>query len=172
MGTVPTPARPGAGTVLLSAETDSWADALVFALKPPACRAYNNAVQNIPASTASTIIYGAEEFDQVQAGDAGMHSTSVNTDRITIPTAGRYDIVAVISATMGLWNAQVYKSGVGIPTAFGAGSFGGQQDTATIIDSVQCAIGDYIQVLLALGATPATIGTSYPSSLYVKWVSN
>ncbi len=49
----------------------------------PMCRVYNNASINIATATNTALTFNSERYDV-----GGMHSTSVNTSRITIPTGG------------------------------------------------------------------------------------
>ncbi len=54
------------------------------AFKPPYCRVYNSAAISLATSgTAQALTFDTETYDNL-----AMHSTSVNTDRITVPTGG------------------------------------------------------------------------------------
>jgi len=74
-----------AGQIVLASDT-----------APPAatrCRAYSSA--GVPGTTngATTLVpLGAETYDT-----AGMHSTVINTSRITVPVSGAYLIIAQIA---------------------------------------------------------------------------
>jgi hypothetical protein len=52
---------------------------------PPSVRAYRSSTQTLTTATDTTILWDSEEWD-----NDGMHSTSVDTGRLTIVTAGRY----------------------------------------------------------------------------------
>lgn len=52
---------------------------------PPSCRVYNSATQSAPDAGGLTVLYNSEYHDP-----AGMHSTSANTERITITDSGVY----------------------------------------------------------------------------------
>lgn len=172
MGTVPSPITPGSGTAATSDQAKSWADAITFALKPPACRAYSNAVQSWGAGASYVVLFGAESFDNVQTGDTEMHSTSTNTDRITIRTAGRYDLVGIaqyVSASTSS-SVAILKNGVQV-AVIGNTATTAVQASLTITDSFQCAIGNYFQLQITTTAA-GSISAAWPCSLYLKWVSN
>lgn len=86
------PASQSTGTVA----PVSWANAvkagLDYLANPPACRVYNNAVQSLANATETALTFNSERWDT----DA-MHSTSVNTSRITFNTAGLYVISGHVS---------------------------------------------------------------------------
>lgn len=52
---------------------------------PPACRVHHSAVQSIPNNTETPLLFNSKRYDT-----DSMHSTSVNTSRITLNTAGLY----------------------------------------------------------------------------------
>lgn len=69
----------------------AWAqDGLYF--DPPACRVFNVGAQTIPDITITTVTFDSERYDT-----DGMHSTSVNTGRITFNTAGLYLVVGNVT---------------------------------------------------------------------------
>lgn len=49
----------------------------------PNCRVYNSTTFNVAGSTDTNVTFDSERYD-----DGGMHSTSTNTDRITVPSGG------------------------------------------------------------------------------------
>ena len=57
------------------------------------CTVYRSSNQTISGGTATDINFNAEEYD-----DSGMHSTSVDTERITVTTPGLYLIHFEVSA--------------------------------------------------------------------------
>jgi hypothetical protein len=59
---------------------------------PLACSVFNNTTQSIATSTFTVVTFNSEDFD-----DAGMHSTSSNSGRITVPEAGVYFLRARVS---------------------------------------------------------------------------
>ncbi len=63
-----------------------WFTALVDAVDKPSCHVYfDDALSIATTATWQIVVWDQEEDDQF-----GMHSTSSNTDRITIPSAGVY----------------------------------------------------------------------------------
>lgn len=61
---------------------------------PPSCRLINTA--NIsPFTSGNTITWSSESFDTDD-----MHSTTTNTDRITVVTAGIYYVYGVVNSTL------------------------------------------------------------------------
>lgn len=74
--------------------TAAWAnadvrDAIDFLLDPPRVKAYQGTTPTTAATsgTAQLILWDTEQYDT-----DSMHSTSVNTSRLTIVTGGMYDI--------------------------------------------------------------------------------
>src|SRR5512139_267514 len=53
------------------------------------CRVYNNAAINIANDTVTALTFNSERFDT-----NGIHSTALNTGRLTCQTAGTYVITA------------------------------------------------------------------------------
>ncbi len=117
-----------------------------------------NATQSLTAGVATTILFGAEDFDT----DA-YHSTVSNTSRITIPTgkAGYYRINAHLEL-IGVPNANVtmflYLNGlvktdlvqISAGTPFLQGSF-----------IISLAVGDYLELVVnSVGAGQGIVGTA------------
>jgi len=81
------------GTLAWAADTqrvyqfDGSAWQLVWAISPPRCSLRKQADQSIPHNTPTMVTFGAEDADT-----DGMHSNAALTERITIQTAGVYDI--------------------------------------------------------------------------------
>ncbi|MBI4900892.1 MAG: hypothetical protein HY829_10495 [Actinobacteria bacterium] len=171
MGTVPTPADPPASTGLTSAQTHTWQQTLAFLLKPPACRVLTNAATPTSAGVQLIVPFAAETVDNVQSGDTAMHSTSTNNDKVFIRTAGRYDIAlnAFVAGAAGGLNAVVLKNGVQVTGE--AQWLTGNDRSATLTDTILCAVGDYLQVGITTPSA-AALSTSWPVIFYVKWVSN
>lgn len=76
---------------------------------PPACAAYHNVAQSIPNATATAVLLNSEYYDTDD-----MHSTSTATSRITIATAGIYQLTANIlfsNAGTGMRDLVFWKNG-------------------------------------------------------------
>lgn len=82
-----TPGDVTTGTTITSAWGNLVGNATDFLANPPACRVYNNAGLTHTSNNNWQALSGfnSEHFDT-----DSMHSTSVNTGRITINTAGLY----------------------------------------------------------------------------------
>lgn len=140
-------------------------------ISPPMCRVYNNAAISVANGTFQALTFNAERFDN----DA-MHSTSVNTGRITIATAGVYlfgaHVYMAANAT-GYRTLQVRLNGatalayVEVPASPAPGGLG--LDVATLWD---CTPGDYVEFLVyqnSGGALNATQGASYSPEAWAVW---
>lgn len=68
---------------------------------PPTCRIFNSGSQAIADNTEASVVFSGEVFDTDT-----MHSTSVNTGRITFNTAGVY----IVTLTFGFESATDYTS--------------------------------------------------------------
>ena len=64
-----------------------------FLIDPPACSVYNTLAQTRPTGTTFfALLANIENYD-----NDSMHSTSTNTSRITIQTAGRYEVGCAVA---------------------------------------------------------------------------
>jgi len=85
-----TPKTWASGDVLTAADLNTYVrDNVAFSANPPKVRVFMSAAVNVATSTASAPTFDSERFDTDT-----MHSTTVNTDRITFTTAGTYLIGA------------------------------------------------------------------------------
>lgn len=109
---------------------------------PPACRVYKSSAQSIGTSSFATITFDQERFDT-----DGMHSTSSNTDRITIQTPGIYLVTGMVgfdSNAAGLRSAGIFMNGSTYLAAIDvpANSVGGCNLALSTI--YEFAAGDYV----------------------------
>lgn len=118
------------------------------------CRCLRSTTQSISDSTTTVINWDAEDYDTDT-----MHSTSTNNERITIVTAGKYWVSAVIQFASNTTGSRIVflscnASGGGAP-AVGPGTIayktiaaatGGNATEFAIAGEVMCSVGDYIQV--------------------------
>lgn len=81
--------NPATGTVAPAAWGDTLRDDLEFLIDPPVCSVYHSTTQNVTTATGTVLSANSENFD-----NDGMHSTVTNNSRITIQTAGRYQLQA------------------------------------------------------------------------------
>lgn len=139
---------------------------------PPACRVYASGNQSIGNATFTAVTFNSERFDT-----DGMHSTSVNTARVTAATAGIYQITGhlVFASGSGTRNARIRLNGVT--------SIAEQETpvtTATRAVTVTClyelAVGDYVELLAyqdsggALNILGNGTVPNYGSELSAVWV--
>lgn len=114
---------------------------------PPMCKATKNAVQSIPATTATVITFATEDYDTDD-----MHSTSVNTSRITVNTSGVYTVTGFIlsAPSAAAFNyVYIYKNGTALPANTGivAGTKdGGNAIITQITCTLSLAVNDYIEL--------------------------
>ena len=80
-----TVSNPTSGSVAPAAWGDAVRDATQYLANPPKVRCYNSALISVANSTGQALTFNSERFDTDT-----MHSTSVNTSRITFTTAGTY----------------------------------------------------------------------------------
>lgn len=85
------PADPSDGAVAPASWGDEVRDGLNFLANPPTCIVWRNSAQSLASGTGTNILWNIEHVDT-----DSMHSTTVNTERITINTAGVYQIDAGI----------------------------------------------------------------------------
>lgn len=81
---------PGAvttGTTITSTWGNAVRNAEQYLANPPSCRVYHNAAQSIPHITVTALTFNTERFDTDT-----MHDTVTNNSRITIKTAGLYEV--------------------------------------------------------------------------------
>lgn len=126
-----------------------WSD--VAAGELLGCSAYNNGTQSLLDAVASPVLFGAEDWDT-----AGMHSTSVNTSRLTVPVglAGRWSFsygVSFPANGAGIRSAVLRKNGGSdVNDLVGSATFGvGTAATLTSLHAertVELAEGDYIEL--------------------------
>lgn len=80
-----TPPNFTTGAIVTETQLDTLSDDIAFLANPPKCRVYNSANISVPHNTPTALAFNSERFDSDT-----MHSTAVNTSRITFTTAGTY----------------------------------------------------------------------------------
>ena len=83
--------NPATGAVATAAWGDQLRDNDEWFAEPPSCRVYHSTTQNLSASTFTALNANSELWDS-----ASMHSTSSQTSRITVGTAGKYLFTATV----------------------------------------------------------------------------
>lgn len=138
---------PDPGDVLTAAWCDTVRDDLEFLVDPPACSVYHNTTQSQTTGTALTALAAnSENYD-----NDSMHSTVTNNSRITIQTAGRYEVGAVVSwAANATGNRALAfaKNGVGVNDYLVDIRTGTATNSTGISGSrtLVLAAGDYVEV--------------------------
>ena len=80
------------GQIVTEANLDTLSDDITFLAGPPRCRVYNSANISVNDTTDTALTFNSERYDTDT-----MHSTAVNTGRITFTTAGTYAVGANVS---------------------------------------------------------------------------
>jgi hypothetical protein len=109
----------------------------------PSCKAFSSIHLSIANNTATTVLFDSEEWDT-----GALHSTSVNTGRLTAPVAGIYSV-----ATQILWDAST--TGQRAVTIRANGSTvvaqeiidsGGTSPQQSVSGHAKLAAGEYVEV--------------------------
>jgi hypothetical protein len=171
MGTVPTPPTIVAGEdPFPSSKLVALADCMTFSQNPPACRAYRSTTLAIATATRTAVPLDAERWDT-----DGIHSTSVNTSRLTCQTAGRYSIVGhlgwVSTNSTGTRQAEIRVNGATILAAQGVPANSDQQ-LLTVATEWPLAVGDYVELTAYQtgGISQSVLNTgAYSPELSMSW---
>ncbi len=141
------PTTQTAGAIATAAYANSLKAAADFLANPPTCRVFHNTTQSVPdAGFLNPVLFNSEAHDT-----DNMHSTSVNTGRITINTAGVY--VLTFTTKMTGFNDYLYVQGtillngatfVGGETTNHGGSYEPWLNITT--PPIKCIVGDYFVV--------------------------
>lgn len=125
-----------------------WDDSLKTNLNnlivPAACRAYNNANIAVPNNTFTALTFNSERFDT-----DGMHSTSVNTGRITVTTPGVYTVAAHVnfaSNSTGLRTARIRLNGATVLAVHDSPANSTGSASLTVATIYELALNDYLTV--------------------------
>lgn len=138
-------------------------------IKTPMARAYNSAVQAIANNSVTTITFDSERWDT----DA-IHSTSVNTSRLTCKTAGVYTIGAHIgfaANSTGIRNVYIYLNGTTYIAINIAPAVNGDASIYSVTTDYELAVNDYVeaQVLQTSGGSLNTVAAvAYSPEFWMK----
>lgn len=103
--------------------------------------------QSVPNNSPTALTWNANNYDT-----NGLHSTTANTSRVTIKTAGKYRIsvfVQWLQNTTGLRSMTLYKNGVGSATISGATANAAASASPMfllIAADISLVVGDYLEV--------------------------
>lgn len=141
----------------------------------PTCRVYNSANISITNNTLTALTFDTEEFDV----GAGMHSTSVNTGRLTVPTGcgGKYVIGADIEFAANATGSRLIRLRVNGATNIAQVQYpssSGTYASALAISSVYAlSAADYVEVVVLQdsgGALNVTTQASYSPRFWAYWL--
>lgn len=125
-------------------------------------KAYQTTGVSVPANTWTDMTFDSEEWD-----DAGWHSTSVNTNRITVDFTGRVQVIAsyLANTTAGTnIGIRVQKNGVTVArTLYACSSSASELQQGICVAEVPVSSGDYINIQVVQntgGAVTSGTGTS------------
>lgn len=151
-------------------------DAVNFLLSPPRCRAFQGAAQTLTTATLTAVTLDSEDTDTGPGGVADpLHSTAVNTSRMTIVTPGRYRVIAssaFASNATGYRECTIKRTGTTVAQSRHQAANGGVH-IEQCVDEVLCVAGDYIEMFAAQssGGNLALIAGTANTFLHVVWVS-
>jgi len=139
---------------------------------PPRCRVYNSANISLTSGVVTALTFDTE------TSDTGMHSTSVNTSRITVPSdgAGWYSIggcVRFAANTTGYREIKITANGTTDLAVMRVPNSGATDDVrVTIHTEIPLAVGDYVELNATQnsgGALNVLGGFLYSPMFYAKW---
>lgn len=175
MATVPVPRTWVASenvTATIMNGTTGVKGALDFILSPPRCLVYQTATSSTTTGASTTITFDTETYDTDT-----MHSTSVNTGRITATTTGLYTVfgqVCMASNATGTRTLALVKNGT---TTVANARLQSVIATNAYIDlecDVQLTASDYLELtmLQTSGGALATVAGAGNTWFSARWVAN
>lgn len=156
---------------VFSAATGLTAAELNDCFDPPRCRLTKSATQSIPNTTTTAITFDVEDFD-----DGGMHSTTTNTSRITVPTggAGTYLVGAHVEFAQnatGVRTLLITVNGTATQTTVRDNSPSGSSATRLACSSLVALVaGDYVEVLV-VQTSGGNLNVAASCNLWAIWVA-
>jgi hypothetical protein len=179
VGTIPTPPTFAPGnTTGVAANLNLLRDCINFWASPPKCYAYQTAAATLTTGVDTALALAGELYDVVQSGDTPMHDNVTNNSRITIRTAGTYDIGGAIrfsSNGTGSRLASVRLNGVTwLVRSQQAPLASFATDCATPVIPYVLAVGDYLELVATQtsGANLATVAAPEVTFLRAKLTSS
>lgn len=178
MGTIPTPPTFSAGAVVPAASLNQLRDVANFWANPPQCQAYDTTGPTLTTGVALTVPLGGEAYDVVQSGDTPMHDNATNNSRITIRTAGKYQIegyVCFAANSTGVRRVEIVKNGTVSLRSNSSPAVAGISTTIQADVTAALAINDYIEIQAyqtSGGNLALNNGAPGPSSLTVRLMSS
>lgn len=141
-----TPITWSTGTDITAARLNqNVRDNVAFLATPPSCRVYNSS--NISHSSSGSYQYLT--FNNERYDTDTMHSTSVNTGRITFTTAGKYHVGATIefaSNATGVRGLVIRLNGTTLIASVTVSASSATQTNLTAGCDYQFSAADYVEV--------------------------
>lgn len=145
-------ATPSSGLVRLYAKTDgrvySKDDAGVeyeVSQRTVGARVHNNAPITLTTGVPTALTFNSERFDS-----GSVHSTSVNTSRLTAPVAGTYDIkghASFAANATGVRNLDIRLNGTTVIASQLQPAASGIITTVSVPTTYQLAANDYVELV-------------------------
>lgn len=157
---------------IFSAAAQLTAAELNDAFDPPRCRVSKSATQSIANSATTSVTFDTEDFD-----DGGMHSTTSNTSRITIPTggAGTYMVGGMVefaANATGQRTIYVVLNGTAtqatVTNVTASGTVASRLACATL---VQVVAGDYLELQVNQNSGGALNVSNSNTHFWATWVA-
>lgn len=127
--------------------TDIDADLKTYANTPYAARVYNAANISVANATGTALTFNSERRD-----DGSLHSTSVNTDRLTAPVTGWYMLWGNVEFAVNATGFRTVSFRVGAtPDIYGAEQAAAVAGDTTIIGAtclIHLTAGDYVRLFV------------------------
>lgn len=175
MATVPTTPTQSAGSPLTATLWNTVVrDLGIFLLGVPKAVLRQSVTQSVPTSTWTSVLFDVEDYDS----DSG-HSTSTNTSRYTVQTAGTVRLGGGTAYAINATGARLCRwcvNGTAVnASATGVASFGTVLNTLTaaMARDVQVSVGDYIELQTwhnSGGALSTVVSAEQACSMTVCWV--
>lgn len=140
------PAYFPASTEVTSTQLNALVNDINWLHDAPACRVYNNSNFLVATSTLTAVTFNSERND-----NAGIHSTSANTGRLTAPVDGFYWISANVSFASNATGFREVNLRLNGATNIGRDSKNAVNGSGTAFSFgalYKLAAGDYVEVVV------------------------
>lgn len=162
-----------AGQIVTDVNLDVLSDDITFLANPPKCRVYNSAAISITTSgTDQALTFNSERYDTDT-----LHSTAVNTGRVTITTAGTYDVGAAVdfaASATGYRTVYLRLNGSTIIASQKSAASPSGTHQLTVTTQYPFAAGDYIEVVVVQSSGAAlnvNASGNYSPEFWAIWRS-
>jgi len=167
-----------AAVTTLTTITKTWSDAireslLWLATDAPTCRVFHSANQSCTNGTLTTLLFDSERYDP-----AGCHSTTTNTERITVPTGagGKWAFGATVSFAANATGQRQVRILLNGSTVLAEdirdAAAGGEVTSITVSGQYALSAGDYLTVVARQtsgGALNVSAASAYSPEFWAEW---